>query len=83
MARCLGDYKMAEITSREYAAGKDEEDKLSTYKKEFYLPDYLYYEANGLGPMSRRSEETLMRVSYRISSMNGAWTWLCGAITNT
>ena len=41
----------------------DEKDVLKKYKEEFYLPDYLYYEANGLGPMSRRSEATLNRVA--------------------
>lgn len=54
---------MAEIMSREYASCLDEKDKLSRYKEEFYLPDHLYYEANGLGPMSRRSEKTLKRVA--------------------
>ena len=30
------------------AASMDEKDVLKKYKEEFYLPDYLYYEANGL-----------------------------------
>lgn len=70
---------MAEITSREYTAVMDAEDKLSTYKKEFYLPDHLYYEANGLGPMSRRSEETLMRVADEWKNQLVAG-WFCGKI---
>lgn len=49
--------------SKEYASRLDGGDALAKYKEEFYLPDYLYYEANGLGPMSRRSEKTLQRVA--------------------
>lgn len=65
--------------SKEYAAGLDHADPLSKYKEEFYLPDYLYYEANGLGPMSRRSEETLKRVAdeWKNQLVTG---WFCGKI---
>ncbi len=49
--------------NREYARRLDAKDPLSGYKEEFYLPEHLYYEANGLGPMSRRSEATLYRVA--------------------
>ena len=45
--------------NREYARKLDSRDPLAGYKEEFYLPEHLYYEANGLGPMSRRSEKTL------------------------
>lgn len=48
---------------KRYAEDLDRKDVLAKYKEEFYLPDDLYYEANGLGPMSRRSEKTLMRVA--------------------
>ncbi len=46
-----------------YVQDLDKKDVLAGYKEEFYLPNYLYYEANGLGPMSRRSEKTLKRVA--------------------
>lgn len=49
--------------NREYAVNMDKNDVLSVYRSEFYLPRHLYYEANGLGPMSHRSEETLKRVA--------------------
>lgn len=70
---------MAEIESRAYAACLDDSDKLKKYKEEFYLPDYLYYEANGLGPMSRRSEETLKRVADEWKNQLVAG-WFCGKI---
>ena len=70
---------MAEIMSREYASCLDEKDKLSRYKEEFYLPDHLYYEANGLGPMSRRSEKTLKRVADEWKNQLVAG-WFCGEI---
>ena len=54
-------------------------DKLSRYKEEFYLPDHLYYEANGLGPMSRRSEKTLKRVADEWKNQLVAG-WFCGEI---
>lgn len=54
---------MKEKLTLTYAKKLDETDSLAKYKKEFYLPTYLYYEANGLGPMSRRSEATLTRVA--------------------
>lgn len=62
-----------------YAKEMDKKDALSKYKAEFYLPNYLYYEANGLGPMSRRSEETLKRVTeeWKTQLVNG---WFCGKI---
>ena len=70
---------MTDIMSREYASCLDEKDKLKKYKEEFYLPDYLYYEANGLGPMSRRSEETLKRVADEWKNQLVAG-WFCGKI---
>ena len=54
---------MEEKLTLEYARELDKKDVLARYKEEFYLPSYLYYEANGLGPMSRRSEATLLRVA--------------------
>lgn len=57
----------------------DKTDVLSKYKAEFYLPDHLYYEANGLGPMSRRSEETLNRVAGEWKNQLVAG-WFCGKI---
>ena len=45
---------MEEKLTLEYARELDKKDVLARYKEEFYLPSYLYYEANGLGPMSRR-----------------------------
>lgn len=70
---------MENLISRAYALGLDEQDCLAKYKAEFYLPDYLYYEANGLGPMSRRSEETLLRVSKEWKDQLVAG-WFCGKI---
>lgn len=57
----------------------DKNDTLSKYKAEFYLPEHLYYEANGLGPMSRRSEETLKRVTEEWKNYLVAG-WFCGKI---
>ena len=53
----------------EYAKELDKKDILSKYKAEFYLPKHLYYEANGLGPMSRRSEATLYRVAQTVDKV--------------
>lgn len=64
---------------REYARKLDEKDPLSGYKEEFYLPEHLYYEANGLGPMSKRSEETLKRVAEEWKTQLVAG-WFCGKI---
>lgn len=61
------------------AASMDEKDVLKKYKEEFYLPDYLYYEANGLGPMSRRSEATLNRVAEEWKNLLVAG-WFAGKI---
>lgn len=63
----------------EYAKELDKKDILSKYKAEFYLPKHLYYEANGLGPMSRRSEKTLKRVAeeWKTQLVNG---WFSGKI---
>lgn len=65
--------------NREYARELDQRDPLSRYKEEFYLPEHLYYEANGLGPMSRRSEKTLKRVAeeWKTQLVSG---WFCGKI---
>lgn len=51
-----------EILEKAFAETLDSADPLSSYKKQFYLPEHLYYEANGLGPMSIRSEATMQRV---------------------
>ena len=61
------------------AASMDEKDVLKKYKEEFYLPDYLYYEANGLGPMSRRSEATLNRVAEEWKNLLVAG-WFAGEV---
>lgn len=65
--------------NRDYAKQMDKNDTLSKYKAEFYLPEHLYYEANGLGPMSRRSEETLKRVTEEWKNYLVAG-WFCGKI---
>ena len=41
--------------NREYARKLDSRDSLAGYKEEFYLPEHLYYEANGLGQIGRAS----------------------------
>lgn len=64
---------------RTYAVEQDKRDILSKYKEEFYLPEHLYYEANGLGPMSRRSEKTLKRVADEWKNQLVAG-WFCGKI---
>jgi len=65
--------------NREYARKLDSRDPLAGYKEEFYLPEHLYYEANGLGPMSRRSEKTLKRVAEEWKTQLVAG-WFCGRI---
>lgn len=70
---------MEEKLMREYAAKLDREDRLAKYRQEFYLPPYIYYEANGLGPMSRRSEATLLRVASEWKDMLVAG-WFAGEI---
>lgn len=70
---------MKEKLTIEYAKRLDAADELSTYKEEFYLPDHLYYEANGLGPMSRRSEATMKRVASEWKDLLVAG-WFAGKI---
>ncbi len=63
----------------EYAQMLDKNDALKKYKDEFYLPNYLFYGANGLGPMSTYSEKTLSRVSqeWKTKLLSG---WFSGEI---
>lgn len=55
--------------TREYAVKLDRKDELAKYRQEFYLPPHIYYEANGLGPMSCRSRATLERVALEWKDM--------------
>lgn len=70
---------MREKMTRTYAGSLDERDELAGYRKEFYLPETIYYEANGLGPMSRRSEATLQRVASEWKELLVAG-WFAGRI---
>lgn len=70
---------MEETMTQEYAVKLDEEDKLAKYREEFYLPPYIYYEANGLGPMSCRSRATLERVALEWKDMLVSG-WFAGKI---
>lgn len=70
---------MEEIMTREYAVKLDEKDELAKYRQEFYLPPYIYYEANGLGPMSCLSRATLERVALEWKNMLVSG-WFAGKI---
>ena len=70
---------MEEKWTLDYAEKLDEKDVLSGYKEEFYLPEHLYYEANGLGPMSKRSEATMKRVASEWKDLLVAG-WFAGEI---
>ena len=60
----------------QYAKDMDHNDKMSTFKSEFYLPkNQIYMDGNSLGLMSKRSEKTLKELmsSWREKGIDG-WT---------
>ena len=67
---------MALNTTVQYAKEMDQQDKMRTFKNEFYLPkNQLYMDGNSLGLMSKRSEATLEKLitSWRERGIDG-WT---------
>ncbi|WP_369758045.1 kynureninase [Paenisporosarcina sp. HGH0030] len=69
---------MALDTTVQYAIEMDKHDKMSSFKKEFYLPEnQLYMDGNSLGLMSKRSEATLDKLisSWREKGIDG---WIEG-----
>lgn len=67
---------MALDTTVHYAKEMDQQDKMRTFKNEFYLPEnQLYMDGNSLGLMSKRSEATLANLvaSWREKGIDG-WT---------
>lgn len=67
---------MALDTTVQYAKEMDQQDRMRTFKNEFYLPEnQLYMDGNSLGLMSKRSEATLEKLvaSWRERGIDG-WT---------
>ncbi|MCZ8538590.1 kynureninase [Paenisporosarcina quisquiliarum] len=63
-------------TTVQYAKEMDQQDRMRTFKNEFYLPEnQLYMDGNSLGLMSKRSEATLEKLvaSWRERGIDG-WT---------
>src|ERR1700710_2414445 len=63
----------------EFARGKDARDPLARFAGEFHLPPgRIYFDGNSLGPLSRRSEASTLRVLNDWKS-RGIGGWLDGA----
>ncbi|MEI5908313.1 kynureninase [Bacillus spongiae] len=59
-----------------YAVSLDEQDKLASFRNEFYLqPDTIYLDGNSLGLLSKRSEQAVLKVmeSWKTLGIDG-WT---------
>lgn len=64
------------LLTRSYAEQLDQQDKLSSFKNEFYIRDGVYYmDGNSLGLLSKRSEQTLLSLlnSWKEHGIDG-WT---------
>ena len=67
---------MALDTTVQFAKEMDKQDRMSTFKNEFYLPEnQLYMDGNSLGLMSKRSRSHFEKLvsSWREKGIDG-WT---------
>lgn len=69
------------VNTIEFARSKDAVDPLAQYRNEFYIGDKIYLDGNSLGLLSKRAEQSLMKVfhswkEYGVDGwMKGDYPW--------